>query len=62
MSYWHILDSLVMSDIPMILEIRAVKLSDPPLPALLSATTMLATIVYGCFMKPSSTLRQELTF
>ena len=53
---------LVMYDIPMKLATNAVKLSDPPLPAHLSATTMLATIGYGCFMKPSSTSRHELTF
>ena len=62
MSCWHILRHLVMFDIPMILAIHVVKLSYPPLPAYLSATTMLATIGYGCFMKPSSTSRHELTF
>ena len=62
MSCWHILDRLVMFHIPMIPAIRAVKLSDPPLPAHLSATTMLATIGCGCFMNLSSTSRHELTF
>ena len=54
--------TLVMFDIPMILAIHAVKFSYAPLPAHLSATTMLATIGYGCFMKPSSTTRHEMTF
>ena len=62
MRCWHILDRLVMFDIPMIQATHAVKLSDPPLPAHLSATTMLATIGCGCFMKLSSTSRHELTF
>jgi hypothetical protein len=53
---------MAMADVPMILAIQAVKLSDPPLPIHLSATTMLATIGYGCFMKPSSTCRHEMTF
>ena len=58
----HILRGLVMFDLPIILATHTVKLSDPPLPTLLSATTKLATIGYGCFMKPSSTSRHELTF
>jgi len=62
MSCWHIFGCLVMSDVPMILVTHAVKLSGPPLPAHLSATTVLATIGYGCFMKPSSTSRREMTF
>jgi hypothetical protein len=57
--YWLI---VFRSRIPMILVTHAVKLSDPALPTILSATTMLATIGYGCFMKPSSTSRHELTF
>ena len=62
MSCWHILDRLVMFDIPMIQATHAVKLSAPPLPAHFSATTMLATIGCDCFMKLSSTSRHELTF
>jgi hypothetical protein len=56
------LGCLVMFDIPMIVATHAVKLSDPPLPAHFSATTILDTTGYGCFMKPSSTSRHELTF
>jgi hypothetical protein len=51
-----------MFDIPMILATHAVKFSVPTLPTYLSATTMLSTIGYGCFMKPSRTSRHELTF
>jgi hypothetical protein len=51
-----------MFDIPMILATHEVKLSVPPLPSYLSATTMLATTGYGCFMRLSSTSRHELTF
>ena len=58
----HILGCLVMFDIPIILATHAVKLSGAPLPTLLSATTKLPTIGYGCFMKRSNTSRHELTF
>jgi hypothetical protein len=54
--------SVWLYDIPMILVIHAAKLSVPPLPTYLSATTILATTGYGCFMKLSSTSRHELTF